>query len=101
MAKYKVKVIAHQLKNNVIAKFGDVVDEIQLNGNAEQLVKDGFIESTKDAKEDKKEVDLFKMKKDDLITFAKENEIELDETLTNKQMAELIELEMAKKIEVK
>jgi len=41
--KYKVQVIAHQLKNNVVAKFGDVVDEGQLNGNAFELVNQGFI----------------------------------------------------------
>ena len=30
MAKYKIIVIAHSLKNNKIAKFGEVVDESQL-----------------------------------------------------------------------
>jgi len=41
--KYKVLVIAHQLKNNIIAKSGDVVSESQLNGNAAELVAQNFI----------------------------------------------------------
>lgn len=54
MAKYKVKVIAHQLKNQVIAKFDEVVDESQLNGNASELEKQGFVEKVKEpAKEEK------------------------------------------------
>jgi len=51
MAKYKVLVIAHQLKNKIIAKSGDLVDETQLMGNAPQLVKEGFIELVKEIKD--------------------------------------------------
>lgn len=43
MRKYKVLVIAHQLKNQVIAKYGEIIDESQLNGNSADLVKAGFI----------------------------------------------------------
>jgi len=42
--KFKIKVVGHQLKNQVVAVAGDIVDESQLLGNADQLVKGKFIE---------------------------------------------------------
>lgn len=42
--KYKVKVIQILLKNNKLAKAGDVVSESQLMRNAKDLVKEKFIE---------------------------------------------------------
>lgn len=47
MAKFKVLVIAHSVKNNKIAKCGDVIDESQLNSSAYELVNAGFIEEVK------------------------------------------------------
>ena len=47
MAKYKILVIAHCLKNNVVAKCGDVVEESQLTSPADELVESGFIEEVK------------------------------------------------------
>ncbi len=44
MAKYKVLVIAHCLKNNKIASHGDIVDETQLTTSANELESAGFIE---------------------------------------------------------
>lgn len=59
MRKYKIEVIGHLLKNNKMAKFGDIVDESQLTTHPEYLVKDGFIsevkESVKDAEIGEKE----------------------------------------------
>ena len=52
---YKVIVLAHALKGNKVAKFGDKVSEEQLNGNAKDLVKAGYIE-----KLSKKELDKIK-----------------------------------------
>ncbi|WP_300440685.1 hypothetical protein [Christiangramia sp.] len=55
--KYKVKVIQILLKNNKLANSGEVVSESQLNGNAEELVKGGYIkpvDGKKSAKDDKK-----------------------------------------------
>lgn len=52
MAKYKILVIAHALKNNVVAHFGDVVDETQLTTNAAELVKQGFIGLSDGVEED-------------------------------------------------
>lgn len=46
--KYKIKVIAHSIKNNKIAKYGEVVDESQLTGPAYELVKQGFIEEVEE-----------------------------------------------------
>lgn len=48
--KFKILVIGHQLKNQVIAKYPDIVDESQLNGNADELVKAGFVEEVKSEK---------------------------------------------------
>ena len=47
MRKFKILVLGHQLKNQVIAKYPDVVDESQLDGNADELVKAGFVEEVK------------------------------------------------------
>lgn len=47
MAKYKILVIAHSVKNNKIAKCGEIVDESQLNSPAYELVNAGFIEEVK------------------------------------------------------
>lgn len=44
MAKYRVLVIAHSLKNNIVGKFNDVIDETQLTPNPTELVQAGFIE---------------------------------------------------------
>lgn len=44
MNKYRVKVIQLSLRNNKLANSGELVTESQLNGNAAELVKQGFIE---------------------------------------------------------
>ena len=44
MAKYKVLVIGLSLKNNKVAKFGDIVVESQLSSDVESLVKGKYIE---------------------------------------------------------
>jgi hypothetical protein len=44
MAKYKILVIAHSLKNNLVGKFNEVVDENQLTSSVSELVEAGFIE---------------------------------------------------------
>lgn len=44
MAKYKILVIAHSLKNNLVGKFNEVVDESQLTSDVSELVEAGFIE---------------------------------------------------------
>ena len=54
MRKFSILVIGHQLKNKVVAKFGDVVDESQLLGNADELVKAGFVEEI-EVKDEKSE----------------------------------------------
>ena len=69
MRKFKIVVIAHQLKNNVVAKTNDIVDESQLLGNADELVKAGFVV---EVKEDDS-FDLDKMTKKELVEFAKSN----------------------------
>jgi DNA-binding HxlR family transcriptional regulator len=44
MAKYKILVIAHSLKNNLVGKCNEVVDESQLTSDVKGLVDAGFIE---------------------------------------------------------
>jgi hypothetical protein len=48
MAKFKILVIEHCLKNNAVAKFGDVVEESQLTSPADELVEAGFIAEVSD-----------------------------------------------------
>ena len=59
MAKYIIQVIGHALKNNVVASFGDEVDETQLTTNAADLVNQGFIKKVEgsDVVEDIEEED--------------------------------------------
>jgi len=44
MRKFKVLVIAHPLKRNIVAKYGDPICESQLTGPADELVSAGFLE---------------------------------------------------------
>lgn len=54
MPRFKVNVIQILLKNNKTAKYGDLVEEEQLNSKAETLVKEGYI-----VKPTKAELDAF------------------------------------------
>lgn len=71
MAKYKVEVIELLLKNNQIAKHGDLVEETQLNSSVETLEKDGFVkkatktdlENANKTKEEKEEEKIAAAKK--------------------------------------
>jgi hypothetical protein len=54
MAKFKILVIEHCLKNNVVAKYGEVVEESQLTSPADELVEAGFIVEVSDEAEEKK-----------------------------------------------
>lgn len=91
--KYKVRVIAHQLKNNVIAKSGEVVGESQLNGNAEELVRQRFVdlyteENKKDEPEQKKTEDELKdYTIEELLVFAEDNDFKVD---ANAKKADLL-----------
>jgi len=44
MRKFKVLVIAHSLKNNKVAKYGEPVSESQLTSPASELIEAGFIQ---------------------------------------------------------
>lgn len=58
MRKFKIVVIAHQLKNNVVAKTNEIVDESQLLGNADELVKAGFVVEVKDSEKSVKDIEV-------------------------------------------
>ncbi len=45
MAQYKVKVIGMLVRGNKMAKYGEIVDEVNLLTDAKVLVKDGFVEA--------------------------------------------------------
>ena len=47
---YKINVLAHQLKNKVVAKHGEIVEDSQLTDTAKNLLAKGFIKKL-DAKE--------------------------------------------------
>lgn len=64
MAKYKILVIAHALKNNVVAHFGEIVDETQLTTNAADLVNQGFIQAHESEEEEEEEIDPAAEEKD-------------------------------------
>ena len=51
MAKYKVLVIGLSLKNNKVAKFGDLVEESQLTSSVDELLKGNFIKEVNEPKE--------------------------------------------------
>lgn len=51
MAKYKVLVIGLSLKNNKVAKFGDLVEESQLTSSVDELIRGNFIEEVKEVEE--------------------------------------------------
>lgn len=55
------------------------------------------IEEIEEIEKTKKKVDLSKMNKAKLIEFAKENALELDEALTNKQMVEALTAQLEDK----
>lgn len=50
MGKYKVIVISVALKNNRVAKHGDIVDAIAFASNPKTLEKLGYIEFVKEKK---------------------------------------------------
>ena len=50
MEKYKIIVISVALKNNRVAKYGDIVDAIAFASNPKTLEKLGYIELVKEKK---------------------------------------------------
>lgn len=55
MGKYKVLPIAMLVRGNKMANHGEIVDGVNLLSDVDQLIKDGFIEEVKEAKEAKAE----------------------------------------------
>ena len=81
MAKYKIKVFKHLLKNNKIAKKDDIVEGVKFV-NLEESLKGGFIEKVDELKG---------MSKQELIDYAKANSIEIDETAKKSEILKAIE----------
>lgn len=55
MRNFKILVIAHSLKQNKIAKYGETVSESQLTSPASELIEAGFIKEVFDVKKDDSE----------------------------------------------
>lgn len=91
--KYKIRVIAHALKYNKIAKYGDIVDESELNGNAQELVNSGFVELAEESEQDEEnnEKQLSEMTKAELLQFAKDNDFDVDEKLKKEDFVSELE----------
>lgn len=73
MAKYKVLVIAITVKNNGIAKGGEIIDGSQLNSSAEELIKEGFIElfESEEVAEEVVKVNNLEVKSEEVKPIAK------------------------------
>ena len=86
MAKYKIKVIKHLLKNNTTAKSGEIVDGSQLI-NLQASLDGKFVELVEDEVREVEEVEevtkksLKKLTKEDLLLFAAAEEIEISEEM--------------------
>lgn len=103
---YKISVIAHQLKGQKVAEYGTIVSEKELNGNAKDLLKKGFIvEATQeeiegfkkaskqdDAPADPKAID--DMKKDELEAKAKELGLDISAAKNNDERKSAIKAEI-------
>ncbi|MCM8906830.1 hypothetical protein [Tenacibaculum finnmarkense] len=72
MGKFKINVIAHQLKGKKIAKFGEVVDESELTSDSSILVSNGYIVPVDDTPE---EIEAAKLAKE----AAKKEQQEIDD----------------------
>jgi hypothetical protein len=85
-----------QLSNKKVAEFGAIVSEKQLHDNADELVKRGFIkevvidEKVLEIEVEETEVNFSQMNKKSLIDYAIKNNINIDVTLTNKEMVKVI-----------
>jgi hypothetical protein len=96
MAKYKIIPIKHLIKNNKMAQAGDIVDGSQFI-NLQQSLDGGYCKPVKGKKDKKSKKDknkdqgeaadfnlesevkkVKKLKKDDLVSYAEENEIEVN-----------------------
>jgi|TARA_R110000782_G_scaffold180865_1_gene271310 hypothetical protein len=96
MAKYKILVIQHLLKNNKIAKSNDIVDgalfinlQDSLNGKyVEEVVEVAVDEVNEELEAELKKIKS--LKKDELIAYAKESELEVDEDASAKDIKKLI-----------
>ena len=106
MAKYKIAVIGHLLKNNKVAKFGEEVDESQLTSPAKDLVKEGFIteieakevEVEVEVEETETEIDTEEEVEEVIVLDSKTEETEIDDIET---LSEEVSPKISKKDEVK
>jgi len=82
MAKYKVITLAMAVKNNRIAKFGELVDDSELTLNPSALIEGGYMEKVEEVDE-KEVVEDSKSEKDLLL----EKYFELTETKAPKNIS--------------
>lgn len=108
---YKINVIAHMLKDQRVARFGELVHEKQLNGNGKDLEDKGYVKKATDAEikawkkkqsnsdDDAGDIDLTKpisqMNKSELEAKAAELGVDLSKATNNTKRKEAIEEHLA------
>ena len=96
--KYRINVVGHQLKGKIIAKGGDVVDESQLQGNAAELLRQGFIvehdEEPVDEKQADEQKELSDYSKNELLAFATSEGFDVNPAQSKAKLVEEIQEKM-------
>lgn len=97
MAKYRIKVIAHQLKSNKLGKAGETVDESQLLAPAKDLLKAGFIEAVDGEEEVNSDLDISTLKLPDLKVFAEQNGFNIEGLTKKKDILDALDSQIKEK----
>lgn len=94
MAKYKVAVIAYQLKNQSVSVFGDIIDDSELSGNAAELIEQGFIalaENESENESENEDIALEDLTVKELIEFSELNKIDIGKNTKKEDILNAIE----------
>lgn len=97
MRKFEIIPIAMTLKNNQIGKSGEVVEETQLNTNAQELISTGFIREIFSEKESEKDEDpIDGMTVEELKQLAKDNDFDIEGVTKKADIVKAIKEQMKK-----
>jgi len=75
MAKYKVITLAMAVKNNRIAKFGELVDDSELTLNPSALIEGGYMEKVEEVDEPKAPEETKTEEKEEIAETAKAEQV--------------------------
>lgn len=102
MRQFRIKTIAHSLKNNQIGKAKQIVNHDQLTSDAQELIDAGFIEEVFPSQEETKEIDPIDiMTVKELIQFANDNNFTLEEGLKKPEILDSLKLQITSQEETK